>query len=679
MSSAYNSTHQFRTQLTGVAGGTHGTLTAKTMVGGVFDAADTTIPAVTAGAAVTAVVTYKDTGNAATDTLISYQEITPTTPDGSDFTVQWPTTGVFRFLAPGTNASVSVPMLTPARVIGTPIVTALPVSGGLSVVITRDSDGATAVYTEAAATVLDDYVDPGGQFTMGCKISAANATFPQFHVWFRSDKVGTARNEVVFEYGYCFSAFLPYMRAYHASIRLNGVEIANIAAPYHFHQSRWRWQSSVRPANRMTRQQLIDGKYVPPYSLAPTKGLTPATPIGSYSAPMDLAGIVGAMAAPGDHQEIGMVTNQTAEWIINGSTAALNTLMAQGEASASIPWHHRDETTAQRKPLDPYVYTHASMAAVNAPSPYLQMDPALNDDLNSDPGFLLACKPDVAHHPSLAYVPWLLTGDPFYLEEVQFLATYTIVVQPNGSRSFCNYFAIRAMGWSARSAGHALKAMPDAPMPGWLLPKSWFQTYLNDFITYLNANFLNNNVAPYNLFHTVERQFGDGLEQWTEPLPQGTFGQSYMEEYCSCAFSYVAYMGNPSWTPMANWKRDHSTQRCNPSSGWEVSITDPYRQRYRDTGWPSQGGWYTSWGQSWTRTQQTLNIAVTTPGVVDNSNGINVDYNTYTRCSLVWGKYLGDTAADAAYTFMNNSLMAPSGIKQGMPCQWKWSIDVPPP
>lgn len=91
----YNAAHQFRSQLTGVAGGTHATLGSKTFVNGVADAADTTMTAVTAGASVEAAVLYVDTGNAATDNLICYDEFASFTPNGGDLLLTWSAGGIF--------------------------------------------------------------------------------------------------------------------------------------------------------------------------------------------------------------------------------------------------------------------------------------------------------------------------------------------------------------------------------------------------------------------------------------------------------------------------------------------------------------------------------------------------------------------------------------------------------
>lgn len=68
------------------------TLVSKTIVTGVFDAADITFTAVTAGDVSDGVILYIDTGSAATSSLLAYIDtITgfPLTTNGGDVIVQW--------------------------------------------------------------------------------------------------------------------------------------------------------------------------------------------------------------------------------------------------------------------------------------------------------------------------------------------------------------------------------------------------------------------------------------------------------------------------------------------------------------------------------------------------------------------------------------------------------------
>lgn len=71
--------------------GTAVALASKTITDGVFDAADTTLVAVT-GAQSEALVIYKDSGTPSTSWLIAYIDTAtglPVTPNGGDILIQW--------------------------------------------------------------------------------------------------------------------------------------------------------------------------------------------------------------------------------------------------------------------------------------------------------------------------------------------------------------------------------------------------------------------------------------------------------------------------------------------------------------------------------------------------------------------------------------------------------------
>jgi hypothetical protein len=95
----FSAAHQFFSSVTGVAG-TPQTLTLKTYVNGVFDAADITYTAVSNGAvSCEALIIYSDSGVAGTSPLIAYIDtgITnmPVTPNGGDIVVTWNVAGIF--------------------------------------------------------------------------------------------------------------------------------------------------------------------------------------------------------------------------------------------------------------------------------------------------------------------------------------------------------------------------------------------------------------------------------------------------------------------------------------------------------------------------------------------------------------------------------------------------------
>lgn len=85
-------THEFLSDIPiGARISTSGALTGKTTTLGAADANDTTFTAVT-GTTVETIVIYKDTGSAATSSLIAYVDTAtglPITPNGGDIIVTW--------------------------------------------------------------------------------------------------------------------------------------------------------------------------------------------------------------------------------------------------------------------------------------------------------------------------------------------------------------------------------------------------------------------------------------------------------------------------------------------------------------------------------------------------------------------------------------------------------------
>jgi hypothetical protein len=72
-----------------------GALTSKTVTGGVADAADVTLSAVT-GDPSEALVIYKHTGTDSTSRLIAYIDGLSVTPNGGPIDIQWNASGIFK-------------------------------------------------------------------------------------------------------------------------------------------------------------------------------------------------------------------------------------------------------------------------------------------------------------------------------------------------------------------------------------------------------------------------------------------------------------------------------------------------------------------------------------------------------------------------------------------------------
>ena len=98
--------------------------------------------------------------------------------------------------------------------------------------------------------------------------------------------------------------------------------------------------------------------------------------------------------------------------------------------------------------------------------------------------------PDNAHQPSIAYVPYLLTGDRYYAEEMAFWANYSMLrTYPQdgvrGANGILAYNEVRGYGWALRNMADAAAYYPDAsPVRAYLAQKvtanlQWLDNYAN--------------------------------------------------------------------------------------------------------------------------------------------------------------------------------------------------------
>src|ERR1700722_3524195 len=265
--------------------------------------------------------------------------------------------------------------------------------------------GVNYTFDRAKGTDQGCYVDPLGRFTVGC-ILATNPQLPAFRVYFRSDADGS-RDEVVFEDGCRWATGPPAdLGAYTATITKNGTTIAAVAVPAHYWMARWRWFSAPRPITQSIAQ--LNAAQLLPVFDASKLGVTTKTLAAYPYTPMGFAGLYCNMCVTGDRGDIGLVTEWQADYICTG--ANLPTVLAQAEVAGSFPIGFRDTKTGA--PFDCIVYPNASTQNISRVSPLIKMTAPTS---NGTP-----IKYDDGHSPSMSYLPFLLTGDPYYLEGLQF-------------------------------------------------------------------------------------------------------------------------------------------------------------------------------------------------------------------------------------------------------------------
>ena len=93
---------------------------------------------------------------------------------------------------------------------------------------------------------------------------------------------------------------------------------------------------------------------------------------------------------------------------------------------------------------------------------------------------------DASHQPGLAYLPYLVTGDKFYLDELHFWANWNLFqTNPNYRGNINGLFnsdQVRGQAWSLRTLGQAAAITPD-DHPDKAAFNFWLDKNLDDYIS----------------------------------------------------------------------------------------------------------------------------------------------------------------------------------------------------
>jgi len=426
--------------------------------------------------------------------------------------------------------------------------------------------GVEYVYDAASGQDLGDYV---GEFVKQRCVRVLEPRLP-LTVFFRPDVEGD-RIEVVVELGRMWPTSTPpahILDPYTVEVTNDDRQISNIEVPYHWWWARWRWQSSPRPFVRKVAE-LMAANHLP--HLGSNDIISTGSSIGAqkYTNPMDKAGLLFD-SSTGERGEIGPISEAQAEWILNGDETALQTMMAQAEACATAPIHWRDEKTGAF--IDFQKYPKASMNPFNG-DPIIPMVPAPKMQDGKPDGRYM--HPETSHTPAVAYVPYILTDDPYYLEELQACGALAIGFTAFTREQYrlpglVTVGQTRAFAWSMRTLFQLGKTQPDS-VPSWLLSKTYWLKCIAD-----NRSFMQRYMDSPARVHSYFRQFPD----------TGSIGP-WQNCFISFILGWAIQMGYHEWTAAYAWHLPGVLAFADAKSGWNRQYPTPYFWNALDF-WPAQ-------------------------------------------------------------------------------------------
>lgn len=294
-----------------------------------------------------------------------------------------------------------------------------------------------------------------------------------------------------------------------------------------------------------------------------TKSKTNQTSLG----PMANLMMTTYFPTTGGRIEIGPVPQWTAFYLISQDERMKEIMLAHGDVAGTVPVHYRDEATAHPLDLDKYPNV-STLRGTSQPA------------LPAVPNGSTIWEPDTAHQGSFSYVPYLITGDAFYQEELSFWAAWNLTSMSPGYRSFGQGLLwedqIRSHAWTMRALGDAARILPETHYQ-----KAYFKQRLSNNLEWFYENWVvnpnrtqvpptNTPISPYGLDITVPWQ----------------------NDFLAISLSLHAENGEPRAFELVKWMSDFGVGRfLAESQGFCLSKAAAYNIKLKDSNNNFVSGW----------------------------------------------------------------------------------------
>lgn len=196
------------------------------------------------------------------------------------------------------------------------------------------------------------------------------------------------------------------------------------------------------------------------------------------------------MSSPGGRPEIAPYPNWVASYIVHERSEQRTYMLAQADAAGSWAGHIAEPDGATLISLDTYPsYWLDGRAGTHATPVYGAVGPNAIRELHNGGPYVGGWSEylETAHMPSLAYVPYLVTGSRYYLDEMKYWVNFTLLATwDDGSRKGGKGILLsnqpRGIGWALRNLTDVAAYIPDAdPM------RTYFHTRLQNNLDVLDA------------------------------------------------------------------------------------------------------------------------------------------------------------------------------------------------
>ena len=369
-----------------------------------------------------------------------------------------------------------------------------------------------------------------------------------------------AKVDVIVENAWAYEPS-PQNFTYDLQVQVGGKTAYTADALTHYHHARWRktfwWGSEPQVNLRHNMAYLIGTKAVPSYDtdLVPSEaGLNALAQrwATAKTGPMAPGLVMTYMPETGGRPEIGPLPQWAALYLLSMDPRAKTVMLGSGDLAGSWPIHYRDKSTGLPVSLVDHAYMTVLGRAGDTVNPRTRQSdafPACGGDCKTAP---YNYHQDSPHQPSFAFVPYLVTGDHFYLEELQFWANYNMLQLNPGYRGYEKGLVksdqVRGQAWSLRTLGQTAYITPDTdPL------KSYFVQRVANNLDWYAETYVK---SPPNALGVID---GSGQYAFTAAGYNTAAGDKtgigpWQDDFFTWSVGHLAELGFDAASPILAWK-----------------------------------------------------------------------------------------------------------------------------
>jgi hypothetical protein len=368
--------------------------------------------------------------------------------------------------------------------------------------------------------------------------------------WYPAQK--KARVDVTVENNWAYEP-APQNFTYDAQVLVAGQPVYSKAGLTHLHHARWRkvfwWGGSEPKVNiKHNTAYLIASRavanYVQPLTVPEaTLANLQKNWQGPVTEPMGAGLAMAYMPSTGGRGDIGLLPSWAAMYLLSMDKRAKDVTLGQADLAGSWSSHYRDRRTDRPVSIVDYPYMTIVGSQSNTLNPATKQYESF-PTCASTTACTTTFHHDSAHQPGFAYLPYLVTGDYYYLEELQFWTMYNVFSLNAYYRGYAQGLMyldeVRGQAWSMRTLSEATYITPDAdPL------KQQFAQFLSNNLDWYNREYTDNPAA-----NTLGALVHGGAAHYMN----GTSLSPWQDDFFTSAIGHAAELGFTKADRLLQWK-----------------------------------------------------------------------------------------------------------------------------